>query len=68
MTTEKNFMIDRKYVQLSYKNMEIDDIEYVIYEHNITDYLANMKTDSILLYMLKYGKLKHSVGQWIIRG
>lgn len=62
MTTENILMIDLKFLHLSFKNMELDDIAYVKAEHNITDLLTTIKTDSALLDTLKSGKRNHSVG------
>lgn len=49
MTTEKRLMIDPKSVQDSYTNLEIDDLAYIISEHNDMDALIKVKINSKLM-------------------
>lgn len=48
--------------------MEIDEILYIKFKHNIAYTLNSIKKKSALLQVSKSSKLNHPVGPWIICG
>lgn len=60
-------MIDLQSFINSYKNIDIDNIAYIKYEHKIADAFTKSKTKSIVMEKLSSSSLDYLVRQWIAR-
>lgn len=66
-TTKEKLFTDLITVKNAYYSLEVNDDALMTSEFNIADALTIVKTDSILLDTIQYGKIDRPVAQLIMR-
>lgn len=60
-------MVDLKNVKDSCNNMEVNNVAFILPQHNLTDRFTEINTNITLMTALRFTTLSHHIQKWIIR-
>lgn len=67
VTTEKGLMIDLQNVKESYRNIEINNVAFILSEQNLADTFTKLNNNIQLMTAVRFGTISDPIQQWIIR-